>query len=560
MTLDELRVKDLGVIDDQTLVLGPGMTALTGETGAGKTLVVEAIELLLGGKADPLLVRPGAAETRVEGRFCVADSDELILSRVVALQGRSRAYVDGQMASLAALGERSADLVDLHGQHAHQALLSPVTQRGALDAAAGIDLGPLNHTRRRLREIAERQAALGGDERTRARELDLLRYQLDELERASLDDADEDQALAAEEVRVGGASEDRLAAETAYSALTSAEGDGGALDALGGALGALSGRSRFGELHQRLSGLSAELSDAVHDLRTAAEGIEEDPERLEAIRVRRQLLRDLRRKYGETLADVIAEAARIRARYDELASHEERAAALELDKQAALSELEAAQHALGGARRAYAPRLAAAIEQRLRELAMPRARFEISVGDDPAGDEVTWLLAANPGEPALPLARVASGGELARTMLAARLELSLGGGDRKAPSRTLVFDEVDAGIGGQAALAVGGALAALGRHHQVLVVTHLAQVAAFADHHLAVTKIDDGSRTVAKVTALDGADRVVELSRMLSGQPESETARRHAEELLAEAGHRPVPAGSRNADGGTRRPKATGRR
>ena len=545
MSLDELRVKDLGVIDDQTLVLGPGMTALTGETGAGKTLVVEAIELLLGGKADPLLVRPGAGETRVEGRFSTADTDELILSRVVALQGRSRAYVDGQMASLAALGERSVDLVDLHGQHAHQALLSPTTQRAALDTAAGIDHGPLTHARRRLREIAERQAALGGDERTRARELDLLRYQLEELERAALEDPDEDEALAAEEVRVAGASEDRLAAEAAYSALSGAEGDGGALEALGGAIGSLSGRSRFKNLHQRLSGLTAELSDAAHDLRNEAEGIEEDPERLDAIRLRRQLLRDLRRKYGETLADVMAESDRIRARYDELASHEARAAALEREHQAAQGDVEAAQAALGQARRAHAPRLAAAIEQRLRELAMPRARFAIEVGDDPAGDEVTWLLAANPGEPALPLARVASGGELARTMLAARLELSLGGGDKQLPARTLVFDEVDAGIGGEAALAVGRALAALGRQHQVLVVTHLPQVAAFADHHLAVTKLDDGARTVARVTPLAEGDRVVELSRMLSGQPGSETARRHAEELLE--GARRAPSGRTRA-------------
>ena len=553
MTLDELRVRDLGVIDDLTLLLGPGMTALTGETGAGKTLVVEAIELLLGSRADPLLVRPGALETQVEGRFALADDDELIVARVVAAQGRSRAYINGQMASLSALGACSVDLVDLHGQHAHQALLSPFTQRAALDAAAGIDPQPLSEARRRLRQITESLVSLGGDERARARELDLLRYQLDELDGAGLSDPGEDEMLAAEEVRLSGATADRASGEAARTALVDDDAEGGALNALGTAIGALAGRSTFAALHQRLSGLSAELVDVAHDVRSLAEEIEEDPERLEAIRLRRHLLRDLRRKYGETLIEVMAEAERIRARVDELGSHEARAAALEGQQQVAQAALEAAQAEMGRARRAFAPALSVAIEERLRELAMPRARFEIAVGDDLAADEVTWLLAANPGEPALPLARVASGGELARTMLAARLELSLGAGEEKLQARTLVFDEVDAGIGGEAALAVGRSLAALGRHHQVIVVTHLAQVAAFADHHVAVTKVEEGERTVARIAPLEEGERVVELSRMLSGQPESETARRHAEELLAAARIKPASARGRAPGRGRRK-------
>jgi DNA repair protein RecN (Recombination protein N) len=548
VTLDELRVRDLGVIDDLTLLLGPGMTALTGETGAGKTLVVEAIELLLGGRADSLLVRPGATETWVEGRFAhpageantvtAEDDDEVILVRTVAVHGRSRAYVNGRMANLAALGEHGTGLVDLHGQHGHQALLSPATQRSALDAAAGVDHQPVIAARLRLRRIADALASMGGDERTRARELDLLRYQLNELDGAALSDLAEDEALTREETLLSGATADRAAALAARSALADEDGDGGALEALGVAQGALAGRPPFAELHRRLSGLSAELADVARDLRALGEELQENPDRLESIRLRRQLLRDLRRKYGETLGEVMAETERIRTRVEELGSHEQRAAALEAEQRAARADLLAAQAVVGDVRRRFAPQLAKAIETRLRELAMPRARFDIALGNGVAADEVTWLLAANPGEPALPLARVASGGELARTMLAARLELSLGGGERGLPARTLVFDEVDAGIGGEAALAVGGALAALGRHHQVLVVTHLAQVAAFADHHLTVTKVMAGERTVARVAALDGNDRVIELSRMLSGQPSSETARRHAEELLATAGVR----------------------
>jgi DNA repair protein RecN (Recombination protein N) len=573
--LIELRVRELGVIEDVGVVLGPGMTALTGETGAGKTLVVEAIELLLGGKADPVLVRPGAAQASVEGRFTAEDpeADDLIVSRVVPAQGRSRAYVGGEMASLAALAETGKALVDLHGQHAHQSLLAPAVQRHALDEAGGIDLAPLARARARSRAVADAVAALGGDARTRARELDLLRFQLDELDAAGLDDPDEDAALLDEEERLGDTAALREAALTVHEALT---GDGAVLERLGVAVAALGGRRPLAGLHDRLVALEAELSDAASETRAAAEGFEDDPERLGAVGQRRHLLRELRRKYGETLAEVITYREETRRRVDELASWEDRAAALDAEAEVAATELARAEEDLGRARRDAAPALARAVEEELRTLALPRARFEVTVGDDRAGEDVTWLLAANPGEPPLPLTKVASGGELARTMLAARLVLSGAAGSRRAvagsasgsaagsrravvppaaagaasataaesaatgsgaagPARTLVFDEVDAGIGGEAAVAVGRALAALARDHQVLVVTHLPQVAAFADHHLAVSKDVEGERTVSRVRTLDDGERVVELSRMLSGQPQSETARRHAQELLEDA-------------------------
>ncbi|HET9442595.1 MAG TPA: DNA repair protein RecN, partial [Acidimicrobiales bacterium] len=509
--LAELRVRDLGVIADLTLVLGPGMTALTGETGAGKTLVVEAIELLVGGRAAAVRVRPGAAEAVVEGRFAPAGGEgDLVLARSVpAGGGRSRAYVDGRMAPVAALAEAGGALVDLHGQHAHQSLLAPAVQRAALDAFAGVDLEPLSTARRRVAGIDAALQALGGDARARAREVELLGFQITELDRAGLDDPGEDEELAAVEEALADADAARDAAALAHQALA---GDGGAADALGTAIGALAGRPALGALGERLHGLQAEVTDAASDLLAVTEQLHDDPERLAEVRARRQLLRELRRKYGETLADVLAYAASVRARRDELVSHDRRVAELEEERAVAEAARARAAAAVAGRRRKATTALAAAVEAHLRELALPRARLEVTVsGPDPA-DDVCLLFAAGPGEPTLPLAKVASGGELARVMLAARLVLS------EAPP-TLVFDEVDAGVGGAAAVAVGRALAALARDHQVLVVTHLPQVAAFADHQVAVRKHDEGGRSLATATVLDEGARVVELSRMLSGRP-----------------------------------------
>ncbi|HUF32626.1 MAG TPA: hypothetical protein VMN58_05385, partial [Acidimicrobiales bacterium] len=319
--LTELVVEDLGVIARLSLVLGPGMTAVTGETGAGKTLVVTAIELLVGGRADVGVVRPGAEEARVEGRFVDAAGDEVVLARVVPATGRSRAYVDGRLAPVAALAELGAGLVDLHGQHDHQALLSVSTQRRALDRFGGVDLAELEQARARVAEIDADLAALGGDERSRAREIDLLRYQVEELERADLRDADEDASLAAEEDLLGDAASHREAAAAAHEALS---GEGGAIDALGRAVAAVAGRSPLADVEGRLRGAAAELADATGEVRTAGESIIDDPARLEVIRERRHLLHELRRKYGESLGEVMAFADRARARLDELEGHDAR--------------------------------------------------------------------------------------------------------------------------------------------------------------------------------------------------------------------------------------------
>jgi DNA repair protein RecN (Recombination protein N) len=555
--LAELRVTELGVIADLTVLLGPGMIALTGETGTGKTLVVEAIELLLGGRADPVLVRPGATEAVVEGRFtCADDGDDVVVTRIVPAAGRSRAYVNGRMAPLAALTEVAGSLVDLHGQHSHQSLLSGPSQRASLDAFAHVDLDPMAHARRRIREAVESLASFGGDAASRAREQDMLEFQRNEIEAAKLVDPDEDDRLAEEEERLAGAVSHQEAAAAAIAALA---GDLGVTDSLGAVVARISGHAPLEGIHGRLRAATIDLTDVTSELRGIAESLDEDPERLAWVGQRRQVLRQLRRKYGDTLASVIEYGESIGTRLAELDSFDHRAGVLESERDQASRDLVAAQEVVGRQRRAAAPRLAAAIEERLRTLAMPKARIEVHVGDDVAGEDVAWYLGANPGEPPLPLAKVASGGELARTILAARLALGSAsaadpeqadqagpavpaGPGRHAGTPTLVFDEVDAGIGGEAALAVGRALADLARHHQVLVVTHLPQVAAFADQQIAVSKEEVAGRTVATAQWLDAGARVVELSRMLSGQPDSATARRHAKELLALA-RRPSSSG-----------------
>lgn len=531
--LEELAVRDLGVIEDLRLVLPSGMVALTGETGAGKTLVVDAIDLLVGGRADPTLVRAGADEAWVEGRFRLptpvpgageADEvDEVVLARAIPAGGRSRAYVNGRLATVAELREWGERLVDLHGQHAHQSLLGAAVQREALDRFGEVDLAPLQAARRARRQIEEQLAALGGDERARARELDLLRYQVDELTRAAIAGPDEDERLDAEESALADAVAHQEAAAAAVAAIVD---DGGAADALGAALAAVSGRAPFAEIEARLRAAAAEVADLAAEVRAVGESISDDPERLEVIRTRRQLLHDLRRKYGETLAEVLAYQAEAEARLAELEHHDQRAAELDAALAEAKRREATAAAAVAEARRRAAAPLAAAVQEHLASLAMPRARLEVQVDGPDPGDEVSILLAANPGSPPLPLTKVASGGELARTMLALRLVLTAG-------PPTLVFDEVDAGIGGEAAVAVGRSLAALGADHQVLVVTHLPQVAAFAAAHVRVTKETGEDRTVATVEVLDDEGRVEELSRMLSGLPDSDTARQHAAELLA---------------------------
>jgi DNA repair protein RecN (Recombination protein N) len=538
--LEELRVRDLGVIDDVTVTFRPGMTALTGETGAGKTLLIEALSLLLGGRADPTLVRAGSADATVEGRFGPGtgapddgrlfdeddpDDGEIILSRTVVAGGRSKAWINGRMTPVTTLTTTGSGLVELHGQHQHRSLVHTAAQRRALDDYGGIDLSELTAARSRLRALTDESASLGGEVGQRARERDVLRYQIEEIESAGIEDDAEDSRLELEEDRLAEAAAHREAAAAALEALAEAT-VGSALDRLAEASGALAARPPLAALEARVRGAMAELSDLVSELRTVVDTWEDDPERLAEIRSRRQQLRELERKYGATLGEVVAFADQAREQLAAIETREARARQLDAEMTEARQALAAAEDRVAGWRRAAAPSLAAEIQSTLRTLAMPSARFEVAVEGAGPGDQVSFLLGANPGEPLLPLTKVASGGELARTMLAVRLALT------DAPG-VLIFDEVDAGVGGSAATAVGAALAALGRRSQVLVVTHLAQVAAQADHQLAVLKTEQGGRTLSEVAELGAEERVVELSRMLSGSPDSETARTHARELLS---------------------------
>ncbi len=522
--LVELAVRNLGVIAQARTTFAPGMTALTGETGAGKTMLVEALRLLCGGKADPTRVRTGEDEAVVEGLFAVGDT-EWVLRRVVPATGRPRCYLNGELVTAARLGELSAEMVEIHGQHAQQALLDPSTQRAALDRFGEVDTAGLAEARRELTSAREALDALGGDDRAVRRQIDLLRFQIAEIDEVSPNPG-EDEELAREEELLAGAVHYRGAAAEAVELLGA---EGAAADALARAA-LLLGGGPFDAANARLEGLLAELGDIAAEVRNLGEGIEPDEARLEAVRARRQALRDLRRKYGETIEDVLAFRREAGSELEDLESLGTRRGQLAERIEDARSRLELEALRVGEARRRAAPRLAAAVTELLADLALGGATVEVAVEDTEAapgaGESVEFRLAANAGAPPAALSRAASGGELSRVMLALRLVLSGG-------PPTMVFDEVDAGVGGEAANAVGEALARLAESRQVLVVTHLAQVAAASGSQVAVDKRSDGRATLTEVRNLGESERVVEISRMLSGSPESDSARAHAEELLA---------------------------
>ena len=521
----ELSVQNLGVIESSSLVLGPGVSVLTGETGAGKTMVVQAIQLLTGGKADASMVRTGAKEATIEGRFETPDGDELILRRVIPSEGRSRAYLNDSLAGASQLADTGSILVDLHGQHQHQSLLQTKVQRLALDNYAQIDLTPLNDARNAIRQLLDQLDQMGGDAKARAREIDLLRFQIEELTQAQLTDPAEPETLEELEEVLADASEH---IEHGSRALENINGENGLMDTLGTIISSLVDRTPYRDVTERLRSLEAELSDIVTAMRDKVDSIEDDPQRLSEVRERRQLLVDLQRKYGDTISDVIKYHLEGIQRLEDLENYEAVAAQLETELAAAQTRLAQEAKTVAELRRRSAPQLANEVNQYLPALALDHASVSVIVeGDDPA-DEIEIMFRANSGTNWHPLSKVASGGELARVMLALRLVLTAG-------PPTLVFDEVDAGIGGAAALAVGKALSHLGADHQVLVVTHLPQVAAFGDQHLVVDKVDDGSHVVSTVHEVEGDIRIRELARMLAGQPDSETGQDHAAELLQEA-------------------------
>ncbi|MFD8231845.1 DNA repair protein RecN [Streptomyces sp. NPDC059696] len=568
-----MRIRSLGVIDDAVVELSPGFTAVTGETGAGKTMVVTSLGLLLGGRADPALVRIGAGKAVVEGRITVPrdasvavraeeagaelDDGALLISRTVSAEGRSRAHLGGRSVPVGVLAELADELVAVHGQTDQQGLLKLSRQRQALDRYAGDAVaGPLakyGEAYKRLRAVTAELDEITTRARERAQEADLLRFGLDEI--AAVEPrAGEDVELAGEAERLGHAEALASAAAAAHAALAGNPEDPEGVDAgtlVAGAQRALdavrSHDSALAALADRVGEIGILLRDAAGDLAGYADDLDADPLRLAAVEERRAALTGLTRKYGEDIAAVLAWAEESAARLTELEGDDERIGELTAERDALRSELGGLAQALTDARTEAAERFAAAVTAELASLAMPHARvsFDIRQTEDPDGvevggrsvaygpagaDEVELLLAPHPGAPPRPIAKGASGGELSRVMLA--VEVVFAGTD---PVPTYLFDEVDAGVGGKAAVEIGRRLARLAKSAQVVVVTHLPQVAAFADRQLLVEKTNDGSVTRSGVKVLEGEDRIRELSRMLAGQEDSETARAHAEELLAAA-------------------------
>ncbi len=566
--LTELRIAHLGVIDEALVEFGPGFTAVTGETGAGKTMVVSSLGLLLGDKAGARLIRHGSPRALVEGRV-TADDDlaaaagdlgaevedgELLLSRVLT-PNRSRALAGGVQVPLGTLGALVGERITIHGQAEQVRLGTPDRQRQVLDAFGGPDLAAALATYTDLHAAVRAQAAerdaLVARAAERARELALLTFGLDEIARADPQPG-EDVALRAEARRLQAADDLRAAAR---AALVSLAGDDDAFGDEPHALALVTGARRA------LEGITADdpavapiaegiaeagflLADAAGELASYLAGLDADPARLEWIAARLADLQGLTRRYGPDVDAVLEWSGTAAVRAAELAGGDDRIAELTESLAALGAARAAAADRLSALRRAAAGALRARVEAELAALAMPHARlsFEVTPGQAPGPfgtDQVQLLFSANPGSAPAPLARVASGGELSRVRLALEVVLAAG-----SDGHTFVFDEVDAGVGGAVALEIGRRLALLARHAQVIVVTHLAQVAAFADRHFVVHKADDGQVTTSGVREVAGGARVAELARMMAGLEDTDAAHAHAEELLRAAGGAPGASGA----------------
>ncbi len=549
--LIELRVRDYAVIDDLSLELGPGLSVLSGETGAGKSIIVGALSLLLGERASSDSVRVGAERARVEAVFDVSERLELlsrlaelgqeaedgllILRREVAAEGRNRAWMNGSPTTARVVGELGRVLVDLHGQHEHQTLLRREAQRSILDAFGDAEgdaadvveaFETLTGLETRLSELRERRREL----ESRA---DFLRFQLAEIEEGQVE-VGEDAALEDEGRRLEHSEELLREATTIHAQLYG--GDGAVTDRLSQLLGSL---SRLKEWDTSLEGAHDALKEAYHALAEVggevgnyAGNVRHDPGRLEEVRERLDLILRLKRKYGPELTDVVETGGRLSAELDELEGSGWDEEALQRHVDEARTELTDAAERLTGKRQEAARRLETEVEALLPDLGLPGATFQVllealpTVGNRGA-ERVEFLVSVNAGFAPMPLRRVASGGEFSRVMLALKAILA-----RVDQVPTLIFDEIDAGIGGQVATLVAAKLQEVARYHQVFVITHLPQLASRARSHLLVEKTEGDGLAATSVDELEGEARVREIARMLGGDPESETSRDHARELL----------------------------
>lgn len=586
--LTQLSIRNFALIDRLDLEFEEGFHVLTGETGAGKSILIDALAFVLGERAGVDLIRTGAEKALAEAVFHLspevftealarwAEEDQIVLSRELSRSGRSQCRINGRIATAGALREVAAHLVDLHGQHEHQSLLSPEKHVELLEAWAGERLQA--PTRRARKLFAELQAvrreirALKTDERERARRLDLYQFQIDEIDAADLVPGEEEELLA-DRSRLANAEKLFAAAAAALAALSEGDGDRApaALDLLGLTARELEEIAALDEsLGPVLESVQTALyaaEDAARALRDYQEKIEFNPARLEQVQERLELLRTLKKKYGDTIEEVLAYRKRIGAELTTLAGSEERVAELEARLGKLAAELDAAAAALYDARRQAAREFETALVAELEDLAMAATVFEVRVepprpataavseggtatphdespcrAELPVGDgrsregladvlgRVEFLISPNPGEPVKPLAKIASGGELSRVMLALKGLSAVGGDENRSSLPTLIFDEIDVGVGGRTAHALGEKLAKLGRRCQVLCVTHLPQIASRATAHYRVEKSVVGERTVVEVRRLEEEERVEEVARMLGGA--TATARTHAREML----------------------------
>jgi DNA repair protein RecN (Recombination protein N) len=546
-----LRINRLAVIDEVEVEFGPGLNVLTGETGAGKSILVEAVGLLLGGRASGDLVRTGAESAIIEAIF-ETDGRDLLVRREVTAQGRSRAFIDGDLATAGALKDLSTRLVELHGQHEHHVLLDPASHLTVLDAFGGLDslAEPVGLAFDEMRTAEAELARVRQAAQDRVARQELLAFQLTELDRAGLTVGEDEQLAAARQVLANAERVERLCSES-YTSLY--ESDQAVLGQLGGVwrrVGELAGLdAQFQPYLEARDAIKSQLEDLALFLRRYAAGIEASPARLQQIEERLALLERLKRKYGPTLADVIARRDRARQELDDLERTGERSAELERSHEAARKGFLAAAQDLSTVRRRVATEFARRLERLLGELAMDRTVFDVRFNDEPLAesawtasglDRVEFFVSPNPGEDLRPLARIVSGGELSRIMLAVKT-LTAGGrhgfsdADDRLPSGGapgMIFDEVDAGIGGRTADVVGRKLRALGSAFQVLCITHLPQIAAYADMHFSIEKRVEAGRTQTRVATLDEAGRVEELARMLGGEGVTDGLRATAREML----------------------------
>jgi DNA repair protein RecN (Recombination protein N) len=561
----ELRVSNLALIDQVELTFQSGLNVLTGETGAGKSILIHAIGLLLGERGAAEEVGLGKSAATVEGLFDISgnplsqdalrelgipveDDGMVVLSRrEITADGRSRCRINGRVATVTMLRDIGRNLVDLHGQHEHQSLLRVETHLDFLDVFAGDACLNLREQYRavyhELKDVEERLRALLFDEKQRAQRVDMLQFQMQEIDAAKLE-ADEDTRLMEERLRLANAEKLREAAQACLSLLSGDE-DAGAMDVVGRAVVFLrdmqSAESAATTWTDNLQTALYQLQDVASELRNYLDKLEADPARLEEVEARLHLVTRLKRKYGDTIAQILQHRAQVEEEFQNLTHSDEQVAELERQRAARRQKLAALGQKLSDARRKAAKNFEKAVVSHLKSLAMEHVKFSVQIEPMPSRDgdgaefhftergidQIEFLMSPNPGQPLRPLARIASGGELSRVMLALKTALS-----RRHEIPVLIFDEIDVGIGGAAAEAVGVKLKELAQYAQVFCVTHLPQIARYADAHFNVRKDATEERTTVTVTRLNEQERVHELARMLGGAKVTEATLRHAQELV----------------------------